>query len=112
MLTSLHGEAALKEHMWTLAYAGAAIGAGSYVLVPETTVASKTVRFAGIIGGAYLILSSLRNHEEELVEENKVVEDIGNVIVGIKLPSATNHSPPNCQGLVMPGFVFFFWVAC
>jgi len=86
-------EAAHDEKMWKLRYAGVAVGAGSYMLVPETTVVYKAVRVAGFIGGAYLLWSSLRGLEEKLIDRKKLVSDVSHVIGALKLPNGKTPSP-------------------
>jgi len=89
----MRGEAAHDEKMWKLRYAGVAVGAGSYMLVPETTVVYKAVRVAGFIGGAYLLWSSLRGLEEKIIDRKKLVSDVSHVIGALKLPNGKTLSP-------------------
>ena len=93
MPTSMRGEAAHDENMWKLRYAGVAVGAGSYMLVPDTTVGYKAVRVAGSIGGVYLQWSSLRGLEEKLIDRTKLVSDVSDVIGALKLPNGKTPSP-------------------
>jgi len=93
MPTSMRGEAAHDENMWKLRYAGVAVGAGSYMLVPETTVMYKAVRVAGFVGGAYLLWSSLKGLEEKLIDRTKLTSDTSHVIGALKLPNGDTPSP-------------------
>ena len=79
--------------MWKLRYAGVAVGAGSYVLVPETTVVYKAVRVAGFVGGAYLLWSSLRGLEEKLIDQTKLVSEVSDGIGALKLGNGKTPTP-------------------